>query len=68
MTDGQQSGAAAAGRVRLRRAKVFISYRRDDTSGEAGHLAADLRKQLGRVNVFIDIDTIAPRGGFRVPD
>ncbi|HEY8001418.1 MAG TPA: toll/interleukin-1 receptor domain-containing protein [Solirubrobacterales bacterium] len=39
---------------------VFISYRREDTSGEANHLAADLSAELGRGSVFIDIDTIAP--------
>ncbi len=41
-------------------AGVFISYRREDTSGEANHLAADLSDQLGRDQVFIDIDTISP--------
>jgi hypothetical protein len=39
---------------------VFISYRRDDTSGESDHLAADLSRTLGRDEVFIDIDAIAP--------
>jgi len=43
---------------------IFISYRRDDTSGEAGHLAADLRKRFGRESIFIDIDTIAPGTDF----
>ena len=41
-------------------AGVFISYRREDTSGEANHLASDLVDELGRANVFIDIDTISP--------
>ncbi len=40
-------------------AGVFISYRRDDTAGEATHLAADLSRALGRDGVFIDIDTIS---------
>ena len=39
---------------------VFISYRRDDTSGESDHLAADLGRALGKDEVFIDIDAIAP--------
>jgi TIR domain len=39
---------------------VFISYRRDDTSGQSDHLAADLTRELGRSEVFIDIDAIAP--------
>jgi TIR domain len=43
---------------------IFVSYRRDDTSGQAGHLAGDLRKRFGRENVFIDVDTIAPGTDF----
>jgi hypothetical protein len=43
---------------------IFISYRRDDTSGEAGHLVADLRRRFGRENVFIDVDTITPGTDF----
>jgi hypothetical protein len=41
-------------------AGIFISYRREDTSGEASHLAADLGEQIGKRQVFIDIDTIGP--------
>jgi hypothetical protein len=41
-------------------AGVFISYRREDTSGEASHLAADLGDALGNRQVFIDVDTIGP--------
>jgi hypothetical protein len=41
-------------------AGVFISYRREDTSGEASHLAADIGDALGQRDVFIDIDTIGP--------
>ena len=37
---------------------VFISYRRDDTAGEAGHLADDLGERFGRSRVFIDVDSI----------
>jgi hypothetical protein len=46
--------------VFARMSGVFISYRRDDTSGESDHLAADLSRALGRDEVFIDIDAIAP--------
>ena len=35
---------------------IFISYRREDTSGEAGRLAADFGERFGRSNVFFDID------------
>lgn len=41
-------------------AGIFINYRREDTSGEAAHLAADLGEELGISRVFIDIDTIGP--------
>src|SRR5689334_16741759 len=64
MVDDKQSAKPAVGPAKPRRSKIFISYRRDDTSGEAGHLAADLRKRFGRENVFIDIDTIAPGADF----
>jgi hypothetical protein len=50
--------------VNPRRSSIFVSYRRDDTSGEAGHLAADRRKRFGRKTIFIDIDTIAPETDF----
>jgi hypothetical protein len=66
MADDKQSAKPIARSVNSRRSSIFISYRRDDTSGEAGHLAADLRKRFGRENVFIDIDTIAPGADFEV--
>ena len=37
---------------------VFISYRRDDTAGEAGRLADDLSEKFGGSRVFIDVDSI----------
>ena len=39
---------------------IFISYRREDVSGHAGRLAAELGLRYGRANVFIDIDAISP--------
>lgn len=41
-------------------ARIFISYRRDDTSGYAIHLYTDLSKHFGREQIFMDIDTIEP--------
>jgi hypothetical protein len=38
--------------------RVFISYRREDSSGQAGRLYDALSKQLGPENVFMDVDTI----------
>jgi tetratricopeptide (TPR) repeat protein len=43
---------------------IFISYRRDDTAGEAGRLADHLTQRFGSGRVFIDIDTIAPGAKF----
>jgi len=41
---------------------IFISYRRIDTQGWAGHLFADLRKRFGASQVFMDINGGIPRG------
>lgn len=38
--------------------KVFINYRRDDSSGTAGRLYDRLAQALGRANVFMDVDRI----------
>jgi hypothetical protein len=44
--------------------RVFISYRRQDTSGYAGHLFESLRSQLPRGSrIFMDVDSI--QGGSR---
>ncbi len=40
---------------------VFLSYRRDDSSGQAGRLFDILAAHFGRDRVFMDLDTI--RGG-----
>ena len=53
---------AGAGRVRLR---VFINYRRADTSAYAGRLADSLIARFGQDNVFMDIDTIPIGADFR---
>ena len=44
---------------------VFISYRRDETSGEARALFKDLAATLGSHSVFMDVDTIALGRDFR---
>jgi hypothetical protein len=38
--------------------RVFISYRRDDAPDATDRLSAELRRQLGAGNVFLDIDNI----------
>ena len=38
--------------------KIFISYRRDDVSGEARNLYNELAKRYGKRNIFYDIDTM----------
>ena len=39
---------------------IFLSYRRDDSSGYAGHLYERLTERFGQPNVFMDIDSLAP--------
>jgi hypothetical protein len=39
---------------------IFISYRRDDTEGEAGRLFDDLTRQFGSNSVFMDVAGIRP--------
>jgi hypothetical protein len=40
-------------------ARIFLSYRRDDSSGHAGRLFDRLSQHFGRDNLFMDVDTIA---------
>jgi len=40
--------------------RIFVSYRRDETTAYAGWLADTLDKHFGEQNVFRDIDSIAP--------
>jgi hypothetical protein len=40
-------------------ARIFLSYRRDDSSGHAGRLYDRLSQHFGRANLFMDVDTIA---------
>lgn len=40
--------------------KIFISYRRQDTAGEAGRLADSLKQNYDASQIFMDIDTIEP--------
>jgi hypothetical protein len=40
-------------------ARIFLSYRRDDSGGYAGRLYDRLSQHFGRSNLFMDIDTIA---------
>ena len=43
---------------------IFVCYRRDDSSGHAGHLFENLEKHFGTDKVFMDIDTIEPGEDF----
>jgi TIR domain len=40
--------------------RIFISYRRDDASGQAGRLYDQLVERFGENSVFMDVDTIPP--------
>jgi TIR domain len=44
---------------------IFISYRRDDTEGEAGRLFDDLVRKFGEDSVFMDVAGINPGVDFR---
>jgi hypothetical protein len=44
---------------------IFLSYRRDDSSGWAGRLYEHLVREWGPGQVFMDIDAIAPGEDFR---
>src|SRR5665213_428017 len=43
---------------------IFISYRRDDSSGHVGRLYDALSAHFGRKRLFFDIDHIAPGQDF----
>ena len=44
---------------------IFISYRRDDTEGQAGRLFQDLSATFGSETVFMDVSGIEPGIDFR---
>jgi len=44
---------------------IFISYRRDDSEGEAGRLHDDLARIFGPRSVFMDVSDIHPGRDFR---
>lgn len=43
---------------------LFVSYRRSDSQGWAGRLAADLARAFGDVALFLDTESIAPGEDF----
>ena len=45
-------------------ARVFISYRREETAPQAGRLFDRLVDRLGERNVFMDVDSIQPGADF----
>lgn len=45
--------------------KIFISYRRDDSSGHAGRLFDHMADHFGNEHIFMDVDTIQPGEDFR---
>lgn len=44
--------------------RILLSYRREDSSADAGRIADRLRQHFGEENVFVDIDTILPGDDF----
>ena len=64
----RRSASSLSHRTRRRRRgtpdRVFICYRRDDSSGHASHLYDGLVDELGRKNVFFDTEDIPPGQDF----
>src|SRR5690242_10694811 len=50
---------------RRRNLRVFISYRKRDTAGQAGRLYDSLAARYGEHNVFMDTDAIDPGEDYR---
>jgi hypothetical protein len=44
--------------------RIFLNYRREDSSGHAGRLYDDLKEHFGAGSVFMDVDTIKPGHDF----
>ena len=44
---------------------IFISYRRDDSEGEAGRLSDDLEEIFAEHSIFMDVNAIQPGRDFR---
>ena len=55
----------AGGRVERMKAKIFVSYRRQDSAADTRSIYQTLAARFGRANVFLDIDTIAKGENFR---
>ena len=45
-------------------AGIFVSYRRDDAAHVTGRIADALASRVGRENVFVDVDSVAPGEDF----
>ena len=48
----------------MRDGSIFISYRREDSAGQAGRLYDRLCEHFGKERVFIDVDTLGPGEDF----
>jgi SLOG in TRPM, prokaryote/TIR domain len=60
LTSARKGGPSAMPAAASASGRVFISYRRQETSGLAGRLYERLAARLGDDQVFMDVDTIAP--------
>ena len=48
------------------RLRVFVSYRRSDSSGQAGRLHDRLAQRYGTASIFIDVDSVQYGADFRL--
>src|SRR3954454_11999679 len=53
-----------SGLARPAKARVFLSYRREDSSGYCGRLYDDIAGRFGAGDVFMGIDSLAPGSDF----
>ena len=60
MSPRKTTAGTVEGDHRLGGLRIFLNYRREDSSGHAGRLYDDLAERFGADEVFIDIDKIEP--------
>jgi hypothetical protein len=65
LTRPRSAGVNSTNLRRLVLHSIFISYRRDDSEGEAGRLSDDLAESFHEDSVFMDVDAIQPGRDFR---
>lgn len=63
-TDGARAHRGRRAKDPSSELRIFVNYRREETSGHAGRLYDDLVERFGEGQVFMDVDTIQPGADF----